>query len=135
MAEGARQATFHFSRLLRAPFGEAMERVITALKKEGFRVLAYIDVREILRETLGVDFHKYCILGAFNAPLAHRALQLEDKIGAMLPYNVVVQQRADDTVEVSAVDPVASIQAIGNPELEEIARAAGARLKSVIEAI
>ncbi len=135
MAEGTKQASYYFSRLLHAPFDAVIDRVVTALKNEGFGVLTDIDVRETLKKKLGIDFRNYRILGACNPPLAHHALQLEDKIGTMLPCNVVVQEHADGTVEVSAVDPVASMQAVGNPDLGDVARTVQAKLKAAIAAI
>lgn len=134
-AENTGHTTYHFSRVVAAPFEEVMERVRTALKSEGFGILTDIDVRHTLHEKLGVEFRKYRILGACNPSLAHRALQLEDKIGTMLPCNVVVQERSQEDVEVSAVDPVASMQAISNPDLIEVAQEVRGRLKKVVETL
>jgi uncharacterized protein (DUF302 family) len=125
--------TYHFSKTLEAPFDEAISRVIEGLKHEGFGVLTDIDVSATLKAKLGEDFRRYRILGACNPPLAFRALQIEDKIGTMLPCNVIVQERPEGNVEVSAVDPVASMQATQNPRLAEIAREVQSRLKSVVE--
>ena len=126
---------YHFSRTLNIPFDQAVARVIEALKGEGFGVLTDIDVRATMKAKLGEEFRPYRILGACNPQLAHRALQLEDKIGTMLPCNVIVQQHADGTVEVSAVDPVASMQAIGNPGLAEVAKEVQAKLRRVVESL
>jgi uncharacterized protein (DUF302 family) len=126
--------TYHLSRRLALPFDEAVARVSEALKDEGFGILSDIDVAATLKAKLDVDFRRYRILGACNPPLAYQALELEDKIGTMLPCNVIVQAR-NGGVEVSAVDPVASMQAIDNPELAELARTVQARLKAVIEAL
>ena len=127
--------SYHFSKRLDGPFDQAVARVSEALKREGFGVLTDIDVSATLKAKLGEDFRPYRILGACNPQLAHHALQLEDKIGTMLPCNVVVQQHADGAVEVSAVDPVASMQAIQNPGLAEVAKEVQARLKKVIEGL
>ena len=127
--------SYHFSKRLDLPFDRAVARVSEALKREGFGVLTDIDVSATLKAKLGEDFRPYRILGACNPQLAHHALQLEDKIGTMLPCNVVVQQHADGAVEVSAVDPVASMQAIQNPGLAEVAKEVQARLKKVIEGL
>ena len=101
-----------------------------ALKREGFGVLTDIDVKATMKAKLGEEFRPYRILGAYNPQLAHRALQLEDKIGTMLPCNVIVQQHADGAVEVSAVDPVASMRAIENPRLAEVANEVQAKLQT-----
>jgi len=127
--------SYHFSKRLDGPFDQAVARVSEALKREGFGVLTDIDVSATLKAKLGEDFRPYRILGACNPQLAHHALQLEDKIGTMLPCNVIVQQHADGAVEVSAVDPVASMQAIQNPGLAEVAKEVQARLKKVIEGL
>ena len=127
--------SYHFTRLLDMPFAEAVERVRSALKVEGFGVLTEIDVQKTLHDKLGVEFRNYRILGACNPPLAYRALQLEDKIGTMLPCNVIVQERAGGKAEVSAVDPVASMQAVNNRELGDVAQAVRAKLEAVIAAL
>jgi uncharacterized protein (DUF302 family) len=124
--------TYHFSKTLDLPFDQAVARVIDALKKEGFGVLTDIDVSATMKAKLGEDFRPYRILGACNPQLAYRALTLEDKIGTMLPCNVIVQQHDRDGVEVSAVDPIASMQAIDNPGLAEVADEVQARLNKVI---
>ena len=97
--------TYHFSKTLRVPFDAAISRVTEALKQEGFGILTEIDVQKTLKQKLGVDFRPYRILGACNPPFAYQALQAEDKIGTMLPCNVIVQEAAGGAVEVSAVDP------------------------------
>ena len=126
--------SYHFSKRLDVSFDQAVSRVTEALKREGFGLLTDIDVSATLKAKLGEDFRPYRILGACNPQLAHRALQLEDKIGTMLPGNVM-QQHADGAVEVSAVDPVASMQAIGNPGLAEVAKEVQAKLKRVVEGL
>jgi uncharacterized protein (DUF302 family) len=108
--------------------------VIEGLKREGFGILTEIDVKSTLKNKLGENFRPYRILGACNPPLAFRALQLEDKIGTMLPCNVIVQEHHDG-VEVSAVDPVASMQAIENTGLADVAKEVQAKLKKVIEGL
>jgi uncharacterized protein (DUF302 family) len=127
--------SYHFSKRLDVPFEQAVERVTDALKREGFGVLTDIDVSATMKAKLGEDFRPYRILGACNPQLAHHALLLEDKIGTMLPCNVIVQRHADGGVEVSAVDPVASMQAIQNPGLTAVASEVQARLKRVIESL
>lgn len=127
--------TYHFSTTLKLPFAEAVGRTTEVLKRHGFGVLTEIDVQATLKNKLGVDFRPYRILGACNPQMAYRALQAEDKIGTMLPCNVVVQQRGDQVVEVSAVDPVASMQAIDNPNLAEVAQTVRQMLKAAIDEI
>lgn len=127
--------SYHFSKTLDLPFDQAITRVTEGLKGEGFGVLTDIDVAATMKAKLGADFRPYRILGACNLQLAHRALALEDKIGTMLPCNVIVQQHADGRVEVSAVDPVASMQAIGNPGLAAVAGEVQAKLKRVVESL
>ena len=123
---------YYFSATLPAPFDDAVARAVAALKAEGFGIITEIDVQKTLHEKIGVAFRKYRILGACNPKLAHEALQLEDKIGTMLPCNVVVQELDNGAVEVAAVDPVASMQAIDNPRLKEAAAQVGKKLKRVI---
>jgi uncharacterized protein (DUF302 family) len=126
--------SYHFSKRLDVPFDTAVTHVIEGLKREGFGILTEIDVKSTLKNKLGEDFRPYRILGACNPPLAFRALQLEDKIGTMLPCNVIVQEH-NDGVEVSAVDPVASMQAIENTGLADVAKEVRAKLKKVIEGL
>ncbi len=128
-------STYHFTRTLSGGFDETIARVIEALGKEGFGVLTEIDVGATLKKKLGVDFRPYRILGACNPQFAYQALQAEDKIGTMLPCNVVVQQRADGVIEVSAVDPVASMMAIDNPVLGGVAGQVRAKLKRVVDSL
>jgi len=115
-------------------FEEAIERVTEALTEQGFGILTEIDVAATLRKKLDVDFRPYHILGACNPPFALKALEAEAKIGVMLPCNVIVQQ-LDDGVEVSAVDPMASMQAVDNPDLFEIAQEIRRRLQVVIDGL
>lgn len=116
-----------------ATFDEVIERVTEELKKEGFGILSEIDVKTTLKKKLDVDFKNYRILGACNPPFAHKALLEEDKIGTMLPCNVIVQQISDTQIEVAAVDPMASMQAIENENLRIIANEIGSKLEKVIE--
>lgn len=113
-------------------FDEAIEKVTALLKEEGFGVLTEIDVKETLKKKLDVEFKKYKILGACNPDFAHQALQAEDKIGVMLPCNVIVEENEDGSVEVSAVNPVASMQAVENEGLQPIADEVRKRLENVI---
>ena len=123
---------YYFNTMLPASFDEAVARTVAALKEEAFGIITEIDVQKTLHEKIGVAFRKYRILGACNPKLAHEALQLEDKIGTMLPCNVVVQELADGRVEVAAIDPVASMQAIDNPRLKDAALQVSEKLKRVI---
>lgn len=125
--------TYHFSKTLTLTYDEAIDKVTEGLKQEGFGVLTEIDVQATLKKKLNADFKKYKILGACNPAMAYEALKAEDKIGTMLPCNVIVQEREDGKIEVSAVDPVASMSAIHNPQLGLIASQVQAKLKAVIE--
>lgn len=125
--------SYHFSKTVSVPFEQAIEKVTEALKKNGFGVLTTIDVSATLKNKIDVDFRPYTILGACNPKFAYQALQSEDKIGTMLPCNVIVQQTDDGRVEVSAVDPIASMQAIDNPALGEIAGQVHGLLKATID--
>ena len=127
--------SYYYSRLLRLPFAAAIERATAVLKDEGFGILTDIDVAKTLKEKLGVAFRDYRILGACNPTLAHRALELEDKVGTMLPCNVVVQRLEDGRVEVAAIDPVASMAAIDNPKLKEAAAEVRLKLRCAIDAL
>ncbi|MCJ7582889.1 MAG: DUF302 domain-containing protein [Candidatus Aminicenantes bacterium] len=124
---------YYFNKTIEGSFDEVCLRAIESLKKEGFGVLTEIDVKETLKKKLNVDFRKYKILGACNPSFAYKALQTEDKIGIMLPCNVIVQEIAEDEIEVAAVDPLASMQAIHNPNLEGIAIQVQEKLEKVIE--
>ncbi len=124
--------TYHFSVTIPMPFEEAFEQTKAVLKQHGFGVLTTIDVQKTMKEKLGVAFRPYFILGACNPQMAYKALQAEDKIGTMLPCNVIIQDRGRGMVEISAVDPVASMKAIENPALAEVAQNVGGQLKAVI---
>jgi uncharacterized protein (DUF302 family) len=127
--------SYYFAKTLSVGFEAAVARAILALKGEGFGVLTDIDVAATMKAKLGADFRPYRILGACNPTLALEALKLEDKVGTMLPCNVVVQEVAPGSVEVAAIDPVASMTAIDNPALKEKAEAVRAKLESVIAAL
>ena len=124
---------YSFNKILGIPFDQAIDRVIEELKKEGFGVLTDIDVQATLKKKLDVDFRKYRILGACNPPFAYKALQAERRIGTMLPCNVIVQETEDRKIEVSAIDPIASMQSIENTQLKDIAEQVQTRLKKVVE--
>lgn len=126
--------SYYFSKVIDAPFDQAIEKTIAALKNHGFGVLTRIDVQATLKEKIGAQFRPYTILGACNPKMAHQALQAEDKIGTMLPCNVIVQE-VDGRSEVAAVDPVASMQAIDNPALEAIAGKVREALKAVVQSL
>jgi uncharacterized protein (DUF302 family) len=121
--------------MLETSFDEAVQRTTDLLKTEGFGIISEINIHEKLKEKLGVDFKKYRILGACNPGYAYQALQMEDKIGTMLPCNVVVIDQGNGMTEVSAVNPVASMMAIQNNELGTIALEITEKLKRVIESL
>jgi len=125
--------SYYFSKTLRVPFDQAIKVVTDALAKHGFGVLTQIDVQGTLKKKLDVDFRPYTILGACNPKMAHQALLAEDKIGTMLPCNVILQQLPDGSVEVSAVDPIASMQAVNNPKLGETAAKVREMLRQVVD--
>ena len=124
---------YYFSKTIDESFDNAIHKVTEALKSEGFGILTEIDIKDTLKKKLDVDFYNYKILGACNPPFAYKALLAEDKIGTMLPCNVIVQEKVAGKVEVSAVDPSASMQSIENKNLQDIATEIRARLLKVIE--
>ncbi len=124
---------YYFSRKIEAGFEEVVSRVTEALKNQGFGILTEVDVGATLKKKLDVDFRPYKILGACNPPFAYKALQAEDKIGTMLPCNVIVQATDDGGVEIAAIDPAASMAAVDNPTLAEIARTIGEKLKTAVQ--
>jgi uncharacterized protein (DUF302 family) len=124
--------SYYFSKVLSVSFDEAVARVTQALKNHGFGVITEIDVTHTLKTKIGVDFRPYRILGACNPTLALEALKLEDKVGTMLPCNVIVQELGPRQIEVAAIDPVASMAAIENPELLEKAALVRGQLEKVI---
>ena len=127
--------SYYFSKTLKLPFEQAIQHVTEALSNKGFGVLTTIDVRATMKKKLDLDFRPYTILGACNPQFAHKALQSEDKIGTMLPCNVVVQEAGKDQVEVSAVDPAASMQAVSNPKQRRKAKEVIDMLKQVIDGL
>ena len=124
---------YYTEKIIKSDFDSAIAKTQEALKNEGFGVLSEIKINEKLKEKLGVDFRKYTILGACNPPLAHEALKTENKIGTMLPCNVIVQEIGDNEVEVAAIDPFASMQVVDNEELSKIAKEVKEKLDTVIE--
>ena len=126
---------YYISKTISAEFDKAIALVTETLKNEGFGVLSEIDIQHKLKEKLDVDFRKYKILGACNPPKAYEALQLEDKIGTMLPCNVIVQEVGENRVEVAAIDPVASMVAVENKEIANIASEIRAKLERVISSL
>jgi uncharacterized protein (DUF302 family) len=125
--------TYYFAKTLSAKFDDALRRTEDALKQEGFGIITRIDVKETFKKKLGIEFRSYHILGACSPKLAHEALMLEDKVGTMLPCNVIVQDIGGGKTEVAAIDPVASMQAIENPRLKQAAEQVRAKLRRVIE--
>ncbi len=124
--------SYYFSKTVQTTFDDAVSRVTEELKKEGFGVLTEIDVKETLKKKLNIDFRNYRILGACNPEYAYQALEAEDKVGTMLPCNVIVQEIGGVGVEIAAIDPVASMKAIDNPALAKIAGQVREKLRSVI---
>ena len=112
-----------------------MRRVTEALRQEGFGIITEMNVKQTLKAKIGVDFRNYRILGACNPVLTYEALQVEDKVGTMLPCNVVVQELDGQKTEIAAIDPVASMQAIDNPRLKQSAEQVQARLKKVVDSL
>jgi uncharacterized protein (DUF302 family) len=127
--------SYYFSKTVPLAFDEAVAHVTEALKQRGFGLLTTIDVKATMKKKLDADMRHYTILGACNPGFAHKALLAEDKIGTMLPCNVIVREQEDGSVEVAAVDPVASMQAIENPKLGGIAVEVRGLLKGVIDTL
>ena len=124
--------SYYFSKVIIATFDEAIMKATEALKSEGFGVLTEIKIHEKFKEKLGVDFQKYTILGACNPAFAYKALQAENKIGTMLPCNVIVQDIGSGKIEIAAVNPIESMQAIKNPSLGETAMKVKEMLERVV---
>jgi uncharacterized protein (DUF302 family) len=123
---------YYFSKTITGNFDEAIQKTNAALQSEGFGILTEIDIKATLKKKLDIDFYNYKILGACNPSFAYKALQAEDKIGTMLPCNVIVQEKTAGQIEISAVDPSASMQAIDNKTLKDIAGEVREKLKNVI---
>jgi uncharacterized protein (DUF302 family) len=123
---------YYNSKILNSSFDDTISKVIAELGKEGFGILSEIDVKETLKKKLDVEFRRYRILGACNPPLAYKALQTEENIGVMLPCNVIVQERLDGKVQVSAINPMESMKSVGNPKLNDVAQEVSSRLQKVI---
>ena len=126
--------SYYIAKTVDLPFDLVIDSVIAELSEQGFGILSDIDVSRTLEEKTGEPFRPYRILGACNPPFARKALEAESRIGTMLPCNVVVQQKGDQ-VEIAAVDPLASMQAVDNPDLAEIARTIRERLEAAVEAV
>jgi len=127
--------SYNFSKKTPQTFNETVEKVTEELKKEGFGIITEIDLQQKFKEKLEINFRSYKILGACNPALAHKAIELEDKIGIMLPCNIVVQEHENGEVEVSAINPLASIGAVQNEKLQSIANEVSEKLKLVLERV
>ena len=130
-----KQTKYAFTKKVNLSYDEAIEKVTDELKKRGFGILTEIDVKETLKKKLDVDFKPYKILGACNPPYAYKSLQAEEQIGLMLPCNVIVYVNDSGETVVAAIDPVASMQAVDNPDLGDVAQTIQEKLKSVIESL
>jgi uncharacterized protein (DUF302 family) len=127
--------SYGFSRTVDLTFNETLDKVTAELQKEGFGILTEIDVKETLKKKLDVDFKNYKILGSCNPPFAYQALQNEEQIGLMLPCNVIVYENDQGKTVVAAIDPIASMQAVNNPQLGKIAGEIQLKMKKVIQSI
>ncbi len=126
---------YYYNTIVNGSFKDIEDKVVELLKKEGFGVLTQIDMQQTLKEKLNVDFKKYKILGACNPPFAYKALQAEDKIGTMLPCNIIIQELSPNNIEVSAINPLISMEAVSNETLKIIAQEVTAKLENVINSI
>ena len=124
---------YYFSKTIDSSFEETIKKVTAALGSEGFGILADIDVKSAFKKKLGKDFRNYRILGACNPPFAYEALKIEDKIGTMLPCNVIVQEVGADRTEIAAIDPVASMMSVDNEKLKPVAEQIQKKLKKIVE--
>lgn len=127
--------SYYFAKTLSCGFDEAVQRTTEALKSAGFGIITDVDVKDILKKKIDVDFRPYRILGACNPRMAHEALKIEDKVGTMLPCNVIVQEVSPGSTEIAAIDPVASMQAVENPKLVETAKQVRTMLQAVVESL
>ncbi len=124
---------YYFKRSIESAFDEAVMRIRAALQKEGFGIITEIDIRETLRKKLEVDFQPYTILGACNPSFAYKALRMENKIGTMLPCNVIVQETAPGTIEIAVINPAVSMQAVANKALDGVAEEVGLKLRLALD--
>lgn len=124
--------SYYFNKTVNGTFNNVIEKVTDLLSKEGFGILTEIDIQQTMKQKLNVDFNKYKILGACNPPFAYKALVAEDKIGTMLPCNVIVQELEDNSIEVAAVNPLESMQAVKNTALIDVAEKVSEKLRKVI---
>ena len=127
--------SYHISRTVSGDFDDVVARTTQALKEEGFGVLTEIDIRKTLKAKIDVDFRPYLILGACNPGLAHRAISAEDKVGVLLPCNVVVQDKGADGIEISAMDPAAAMSMIDDAEVRDVATTVRDKLAKVVQAV
>jgi len=127
--------SYYFTRTVGLSFDETLSKVKELLAQEGFGVLTEIDVKDTLKKKLDVDFTRYQILGACNPPFAYKALQIEDRIGTMMPCNIIVREITEAECDVSAINPLVSMQAVAKPELEEVAKQVSDKLQKVVESV
>ncbi|WP_053976304.1 DUF302 domain-containing protein [Mangrovimonas xylaniphaga] len=125
--------SYYFSTNTKGTFDETIDKVTALLKQEGFGILTEIDMKQTLKNKLDVDIKKYKILGACNPPFAYKALQAENKIGTMLPCNFIVQELEPNQIEVSCINPMVSMQAVGNETLKDVAQEVSSKLENVIK--
>lgn len=126
---------YYFTTIIKGNFNTTIQDVTKLLKEKGFGVLTHIDIKEILKDKLNVNFRKYKILGACNPSFAYKALSIEDKIGTMLPCNIIIQEISESTIEISAINPLISMQSVKNKQLNNIAIEVSAKLESIIKSI
>ena len=124
--------SYYYSKIVSSSFEETLENVAELLQNEGFGIITEVDIQKTLKTKLNVDFNRYKILGACNPSLAYNALSLENKIGAMLPCNIIVQQLSDNKIEVAAINPIVSMQSVKNKDLMNLAETVSQKLRNVI---
>ncbi|NLD91851.1 MAG: DUF302 domain-containing protein [Fibrobacter sp.] len=127
--------SYYYSKKVLGSFEEIIEKVTGNLKNEGFGIITQIDITKTMKEKLNVDFKKYRILGACNPPYAYKALQAEDKIGVLLPCNVIVQENTSGEIEVACVNPTVSMQNVNNPALESVAKEIQDKLHRAVDLV